>query len=77
MEHQKMSQSFVQEPRRASSPAQTSQHILSNWSHAIEIWLNRRRGRQELSSLDDRLLDDIGISREDALWKARKPFWRP
>jgi len=72
-----MSQSFVQEPRRASSPAQTSQHILSNWSHAIEIWLNRRRGRQELSSLDDRLLDDIGISREDALWKARKPFWRP
>ena len=72
-----MSQSFVQEPRRASSPAQTSQHILSNWSHAIEIWLNRRRGRQELSSLDDRLLDDIGISREDALWKAGKPFWRP
>ena len=72
-----MSQSFVQEPRRASSPVQTSQHILSNWSHAIEIWLNRRRGRQELSSLDDRLLDDIGISREDALWKARKPFWRP
>jgi uncharacterized protein YjiS (DUF1127 family) len=77
MEHQKMSQSFVQEPRRASSPAQTSQHIRSNWSRAIEIWLNRRRGRQELSSLDDRLLDDIGISREDALWKAGKPFWRP
>jgi uncharacterized protein YjiS (DUF1127 family) len=77
MEHQKMSQSFVQEPRRASSPAQTSRHILSNWSRAIAIWLDRRRGRQELSSLDDRLLDDIGISREDALWKASKPFWRP
>jgi uncharacterized protein YjiS (DUF1127 family) len=77
MEHQEMSQSFVQERRRASSPAQTYRRILSNWCRSVEIWLNRRYGRQELSSLDDRLLDDIGISREDALWKASKPFWRP
>ena len=27
--------------------------------------------------MDDRLLDDVGISREEALWKARMPFWRP
>jgi uncharacterized protein YjiS (DUF1127 family) len=36
----------------------------------------RRQGRQDLSALDDRLLEDIGISREDALGKAGKPFWR-
>jgi hypothetical protein len=29
-----------------------------------------------LSELDDRLLADVGISREDALREARKPFWR-
>jgi uncharacterized protein YjiS (DUF1127 family) len=42
----------------------------------LENWLNRRRLRQDLSSLDDRLLEDVGISREDALWKAEQPFWR-
>jgi uncharacterized protein YjiS (DUF1127 family) len=50
--------------------------VLSCWSSAIEIWLNRRQGRQDLSALDDRLLADVGISREDALWEAGKPFWR-
>ena len=29
------------------------------------VWLSRRQGRQDLSLLDDRLLEDIGISRED------------
>jgi hypothetical protein len=42
----------------------------------IAIWLNRQQGRRELSELDDRLLADVGISREDAVWEARKPFWR-
>jgi uncharacterized protein YjiS (DUF1127 family) len=42
----------------------------------IGTWLVRRDGRQELRSLDDRLLKDIGISREDA-GKADKPFWKP
>jgi len=50
--------------------------MLSNWTTMIGIWLNRRQGRQDLSELDDRLLEDVGISREDALWKAGKPFWR-
>jgi uncharacterized protein YjiS (DUF1127 family) len=49
----------------------------SSWDRTIEIWLIRWQGRQDLSALDDRLLDDIGISREDALWKVGKPFWTP
>jgi uncharacterized protein YjiS (DUF1127 family) len=72
-----MSQSFsVREPVRTGSIVAAVRAVLSHWSSAIEIWLNRRQGRQDLSALDDRLLADVGISREDALWEAGKPFWR-
>ena len=72
-----MSQSFsVREPVRTGSIVVAVRAVLSRWSGAIEIWLNRRQGRQDLSALDDRLLADVGISREDALWEAGKPFWR-
>ena len=72
-----MSQSFVLEPRRGSSDAATDLRTTWRWFGAVENWLIRRRGRQDLSLLDDRMLKDVGISREEALWEARKPFWRP
>jgi uncharacterized protein YjiS (DUF1127 family) len=72
-----MSQLSVLQPRRTSVGTGTGRHILSSWARTIEIWLTRQQGRQDLDALDDRLLDDIGISREDALLKAGKPFWRP
>jgi uncharacterized protein YjiS (DUF1127 family) len=50
--------------------------MLSTCIHIIALWLNRRHGRQELRSLDDEQLKDVGISREDALREADKPFWR-
>jgi uncharacterized protein YjiS (DUF1127 family) len=50
--------------------------MLSRWAGILAVWLDRRQGRQDLSELDDRLLADIGISREDALCEAGKPFWR-
>ena len=36
----------------------------------------RQRQRQALLELDDRLLDDIGLSREQAAEAGRKPFWK-
>ena len=72
-----MSQLSVLESRPVCSGAGTGRHMLSSLARSIEIWLIRQQERQELSSLDDRLLDDIGISREDALWEAGKPFWKP
>ncbi|MEM7041495.1 MAG: DUF1127 domain-containing protein [Pseudomonadota bacterium] len=39
-------------------------------------WLEVRRQRQHLASLDDRMLRDIGLSRVDVLIESEKPFWR-
>jgi uncharacterized protein YjiS (DUF1127 family) len=72
-----MSQSVsIRGPVRAGSIVAAGQAVLSSLAGTIVIWLNRRQGRRDLSELDDRLLADVGISREDALWEARKPFWR-
>ncbi|MGB7241885.1 MAG: DUF1127 domain-containing protein [Sulfitobacter sp.] len=37
----------------------------------IAFW----RSRNSLANLDARALDDIGVSRAEALKEARKPFW--
>ena len=46
----------------------------------LSIWLARRRRRQtlaELAGFSEHLLDDIGVSKAEALREAAKPFWRP
>ena len=44
----------------------------------LRLWAYRARQRAALSDLADNkyLLDDIGVTREQALGQARKPFWR-
>mgnify|MGYP006284839597 CR=1 FL=1 len=37
----------------------------------------RARLRCELARLDDRLLHDAGLRRDDLEREARRPFWRP
>ena len=72
-----MSQSVsIKEPARAGPVVAACQAVLSSLAGTIVIWLNRRQGRRDLSELDDRLLADVGISRQDALREAGKPFWR-
>jgi uncharacterized protein YjiS (DUF1127 family) len=41
----------------------------------IRAVARRWRERRILEELDDRILRDIGISRSEALYEARKPFW--
>jgi uncharacterized protein YjiS (DUF1127 family) len=45
----------------------------------LGLWLTRRGHRRALRDLAERdyLLADVGLTREEALREARKPFWRP
>ncbi|MDH3660735.1 MAG: DUF1127 domain-containing protein [Alphaproteobacteria bacterium] len=42
----------------------------------IESWRLRHAQRKSLAMLDDRLLEDDGLSRQDVAEEADKPFWR-
>jgi uncharacterized protein YjiS (DUF1127 family) len=45
----------------------------------LRVWSQRNRQRHTLRLLverDDYLLKDIGLSRDDALREANKPFWQ-
>ena len=52
---------------------------VGGWLRTLEFWIDRshqRRQLGELAELNDYLLKDIGVSREEALREAEKPFWR-
>ena len=46
------------------------------WLERLQLCLERRRQRQALLRLDQRMLKDIGISRADAEGEAAKPCWK-
>jgi len=50
----------------------------SPWRLA-ELWAERRSQRRalgDLAELNDHLLNDVGLTREQAVREAGKPFWR-
>ena len=49
---------------------------LSGLAAMVYDWQCRADERQHLALLDDRMLQDVGISRPQALAESRKPFWR-
>ncbi len=59
-------------------------HRRSFWPGTVQravdlllIWQQRSRDRQQLQSLSDHMLRDIGLTRADVFAEASKPFWRP
>jgi uncharacterized protein YjiS (DUF1127 family) len=42
----------------------------------LRQWRRRSSDRAELAALNDRMLDDIGITRAEAEFLSCKPFWR-
>lgn len=49
---------------------------MARTAELVAEWQARARSRRELMALDDRSLQDIGISRGDAYMEYSKPFWR-
>lgn len=62
------------------------QHPASVWHHTKEIlirafdrigdWQQRSAERRMLMTLDDRVLGDLGLSRDSVDAEASKPFWK-
>ncbi len=65
-------------PRRAGPHQTNSWHALSAYWHLVARWARRRGQRRALAELArlPHLLDDVGLTRAQALREAAKPFWR-
>jgi uncharacterized protein YjiS (DUF1127 family) len=53
-------------------------HRSSPWGQLnllLDEWWQRSRSRNELESLDDAMLGDVGLSHREAGFDASKPFW--
>jgi len=49
--------------------------LLKDFRSVVRLWREIRRQRRELLDLDDHLLKDIGISRDEALQESQRPVW--
>jgi uncharacterized protein YjiS (DUF1127 family) len=62
---------------RASQPTFGQYRIvcscLADW---LRRGVERARQRNALAELDDRLLQDVGLSRDDVTSEVEKPFWK-
>jgi uncharacterized protein YjiS (DUF1127 family) len=52
-------------------------HAVQRAIDLLLVWQQRTRDRQQLQSLSDHMLRDIGLTRADVFLEASKPFWRP
>lgn len=42
----------------------------------LNYWMERARTRRQLRALDDRILEDIGMTRDQAAAESAKYFWQ-
>jgi uncharacterized protein YjiS (DUF1127 family) len=59
-------------PKNARTPINP---FAAAWN-LIACWIGRAHQRRALAELDDKMLQDIGITRYDAARECRRPFWR-
>ena len=61
--------------RCGAAAARAPSHPLER-AFTLREWRRCIRARAELAALDDRMLDDIGITRGQVEFLSCKPFWR-
>ncbi|GMQ76213.1 MAG: hypothetical protein BMS9Abin01_1480 [Gammaproteobacteria bacterium] len=62
----------TRERKRWYEPGRMIGRILA-W---LKLWYDEYRQHANLARLNDRLLNDVGLQREDVIRVAREPFWR-
>jgi uncharacterized protein YjiS (DUF1127 family) len=69
---------FVSHSRVSGTPPwpAITNAVLQRWLAALRRMHERWNQRKDLRELDDHLLRDIGITREQARREIGKPFWR-
>lgn len=60
----------------ARRPAGGRSHRLEHALATLREWRRRSRDRAQLAHFDDRMLQDIGLTRADVEHLSNKPFWR-
>ena len=70
-------------PARRATPSEFMAGRVGSWQpsagwHLLRRWVRRRAERRALAELAllPHLLDDVGLTRAQALREAGKPFWR-
>ena len=61
-----------------ANPPKRHSSTLTAALRTLRTWMSRSRQRRALRELaqEEQLLNDIGLSREQALREGAKPFWR-
>jgi uncharacterized protein YjiS (DUF1127 family) len=59
------------------NPLDIGRNLLRSLTAAIDMWRQRTRLREELCRFDDRLLEDVGLDRNEVMHEVHKPFWQP
>jgi uncharacterized protein YjiS (DUF1127 family) len=67
---------IARHPAPAYHAIQAAFATLKRVQRQFAAWSAQRRSRAQLLSLGDRELQDMGISRAQALFEHDKPFWR-
>ena len=58
------------------SMADTTSNLASRFYKTVDTWRQRSRTRAQLAGISSHNLQDIGISRIDAMIELNKPFWK-
>jgi uncharacterized protein YjiS (DUF1127 family) len=64
-------------PRSSGFTPSRTEHRLRHIFALIGYWLERDRQRQSLAQIDNHLLADIGLTRDQQSRECVKPFWLP
>ncbi|MBM3599115.1 MAG: DUF1127 domain-containing protein [Alphaproteobacteria bacterium] len=65
------------QPRLPRAIIETAESLCRSLVDVLLNWQERAVGRRQLAEMDDRMLRDIGLTRDDIAMECEKPFWRP